>query len=89
MNLCNLENPRRELEEHYYNPDHRYLYDLGYQPTHDVEGEMWIMMWDLMRYHSRIEAKKDVLVPDVRWDGRREKVNFLVPVLTRKLGAAS
>ncbi len=76
----NLENPRKEMEEHYYKPDHQHLFDLGYQPTHDVEAEMRIMLRDLMRYRDRIEAKRDVLIPDVRWDGRREKVRFLETV---------
>ena len=74
--IRNLENPRQEMEEHYYNPDHRHLQDLGYEPHHDVEAEMRIMLQDLLKYRDRIEAKKDVLIPDVRWDGRREKVQY-------------
>lgn len=77
VEVRNLENPRKEMEEHYYHPDHQHLFDLGYRPTHDVEAEMRIMLQDLMRYRDRIEAKRDVLIPDVRWDGRREKVRFL------------
>ena len=77
VEVRNLENPRMEMEEHYYNPDHRGLFDLGYQPTHDVEAEMAIMLRDLMKYRDRIEAKRDVLIPEVRWDGRRKKVGFL------------
>ncbi len=77
VEVRNLENPRKEMEEHYYNPDHQHLFDLGYQPTHDVEAEMRIMLQDLIRYRDRIEAKREVLIPDVRWDGRREKVRFL------------
>lgn len=77
VEVRNLENPRQEMEEHYYNPDHQHLFDLGYQPTHDVEAEMRIMLRDLMKYRDRIEAKREVLIPDVRWDGRREKVRFL------------
>ena len=73
----NLENPRVEMEEHYYNPDHDRLFRLGYRPTHDVEAEMKIMLDDLGRYRDRIEAKKDALIPDVRWDGRRKKVSYL------------
>jgi UDP-sulfoquinovose synthase len=75
--LRNLENPRKEMEEHYYTPDHQNLFDLGYQPTHDVEAELRIMLRDLMKYRDRIEAKRDIIIPDVRWDGRREKVRFL------------
>jgi UDP-sulfoquinovose synthase len=77
VEVRNLENPRKEMEEHYYNPDHQHLFNLGYQPTHDVEAEMRIMLQDLMRYRDRIEVKQDMLIPDVRWDGRREKVRFL------------
>ena len=77
VEIRNLENPRKELEEHYYKPDHQHLFDLGYQPTHDVEAEMRIMLRDLVRYRGRIEARKDVLIPDVRWDGTRRRVSFL------------
>ena len=77
VTVCNLENPRMELEEHHYNPDHQNLRDLGYKPTHDVEAEMRIMLRDLMKYRDRIAAKRDVLIPDVRWSGGRAKVRFL------------
>jgi len=77
VEVRNLENPRQELEDHYYEVDHRHLLDLGYQLTHDVEAEMRIMLGDLMKYRDRIEAKRAALIPDVRWDGRREKVRFL------------
>ena len=51
------------------------LLDLGYQPTHDIEAEMEIMLKDLMKYKHRIEARAHALVPDIRWDGTRRKVN--------------
>jgi len=73
----NLENPRRELEEHYYEPDHQALLDLGYQPTHDVEAEVEVMIGDLIKHRDRIEARRDALIPAVRWDGRREKVHYV------------
>ena len=73
----NIENPRQEMEEHYYNPDHQHLIDLGYQPTHDIETEMQIMLADLIRYRSRIEAKKEVLIPEIRWDGTRRRSQYL------------
>ncbi len=73
----NIENPRLEMEEHYYNPDHQHLLDLGYQPTHDMEAEMRIMLTDLIEYRTRIESKRDVLIPNIRWDGTRRKSKFL------------
>ena len=73
----NLENPRKEMEEHYYRPDHQQLFDLGYQPTHDMEAELRIMLTDLFRHRERISAFKEVLIPDIRWDGTRRKSRFL------------
>jgi UDP-sulfoquinovose synthase len=75
--IRNLENPRKEMEEHYYNPDHKHLLDLGYKPTHDVEKELEIMLKDLMKYRSRIEARQEALIPDIRWDGTRRKSSFI------------
>ena len=72
-----LENPREESEEHYYNPDHEHLFDLSYQPAHDVETEIGIMLQDLVKYSDRIENRKEVLIPDIRWDGTRRKSDFL------------
>jgi len=77
VEIMNLENPRIEMEEHYYNPDHRHLLHLGYKPTHDVEQEMRIMIQDLIKYRDRIEEKRELLIPEVRWDGTRRKSRFL------------
>ena len=77
VEINNLENPRNEMEDHYYAADHEHLFDLGYQPTRNVEAEIAAMLQDLMKYRARIEAKREALIPDVRWSGRREKVRFL------------
>jgi UDP-sulfoquinovose synthase len=77
VQVHNLENPRTELEEHYYNPDHKHLLNLGYRPTHDVEAEMEVMIRDLMPWRNRIEEKRQALIPDVRWDGQRQKSKFI------------
>jgi hypothetical protein len=42
-----------------------------------MEQELRIMLNDLTRYKERILEKKDVLIPDIRWDGTRKKVGFL------------
>jgi len=77
VEVVHMENPRKEMEEHYYNPDHQHLLNLGYKPTHDIEQEMRIMMKDLIKYKGRIEARKEALIPDIRWDGTRRKVSYL------------
>jgi UDP-sulfoquinovose synthase len=76
VEVRNLENPRIEPEEHYYSPDHKHLLDLGYQPTHNIEAELEIMLQDLIKYKHRIEARAHALTPDIRWDGSRRKVGF-------------
>jgi UDP-sulfoquinovose synthase len=69
VEIRNIDNPRLEMEEHYYRPDHQHLLDLGYRPTDNVAGEIRLMLDDLIRHRERIEAKKEVLLPDIRWTG--------------------
>lgn len=71
--VLNYENPRKEAEDHYYNPDRVKLLELGYQPTRDIEGEVLAMLRDLMKYKGRIEQVRDVLIPKVRWDGTKRR----------------
>ena len=73
VEVNHFENPRTEKEEHYYNPDRNHLINLGYQPTHDMMAELRIMLRDLIEHRDRIMAKKDILVPDIRWDGSRRR----------------
>ncbi len=77
VEVRNLENPRMEAEEHYYNPDHQHLLDLGYQPTHDMDGELEIMLKDLIPNRVRIESRKEAVFPDIQWDGTRRRSKYL------------
>jgi UDP-sulfoquinovose synthase len=77
VEIHNLVNPRLELEQHYYNPDHEKLLSLGYQPTHDVEAEIQLMLRDLMPHRDRIESMRSALIPAVRWQGARGDVAFV------------
>ena len=63
-----VQNPRIEAEEHYYNPDHQGLFDLGYQPT-AIESELASMLLDLQQHRGRIEQHKHVLEPGIEWNG--------------------
>ena len=71
------DNPRAEMEEHYYQPDRQRLVDLGYQPTRDIKAVMREMMLDLLDNRDRIEAHADALIPDIRWDGRRKRSQII------------
>jgi len=77
VEILPLENPRIEQEEHYYNPDHQHLLDLGYQPTHEMERELEIMFRDLIPHRERIESRKEAQFPDIRWDGTRRRSKSL------------
>jgi UDP-sulfoquinovose synthase len=73
VQINEYDNPRNEAAEHYFNPDRQHLLDIGYEPTHDVKAEMRIMIKDLMQHKDRIMEHKDILVPDIRWDGTRKR----------------
>ncbi len=77
VEVQNVENPRMESEQHYFNPAREHLLELGYQPTHDVRSEIGHMLEDLLEHSSRIEERRHVLIPDVRWNGSRERVQYL------------
>ncbi len=76
VEILQYDNPRHEAAEHYFNPDRNHLINLGYQPHHDVKAEMRIMIKDLLQHKERIMQHKEILVPDIRWDGthRRSEV---------------
>jgi UDP-sulfoquinovose synthase len=67
VRIENIENPRLEAEEHYYNPDHVKLKKLGFKPTMKLEEELDIMLDDLMRYRDRIRAKSHAIYPTITW----------------------
>lgn len=72
--IVHVDNPREESEDHYYNPDHEHLRDLGYVPAGNIHAEIRTMLADLIPHEDRIRSCSQVLLPDVRWDGRREIV---------------
>ena len=63
--IINIPNPRTEMENHYYKPDHQKLLDLGYEPTTDMEKEIEGMLKDLEPYRDRINPK--VIMPNITW----------------------
>ncbi len=72
-----IENPRIEKEKHYFNPDHKLLFELGYEPTHDMEKEIEITFKDLMINKDRIEQCREAIMPNIRWSGDQGKCKFI------------
>lgn len=65
--VANVPNPRVESEKHYYNPEHRKLFELGYRRTRSLEDELKIILADLLPHRKRIQAKRDVVQPKTSW----------------------
>jgi UDP-sulfoquinovose synthase len=70
VRVDHLENPRVEMEEHYYNPMHTKLLDLGLQPHLLSETLIESMFAAIDRYKDRVIP--DHILPATRWRGIRE-----------------
>jgi UDP-sulfoquinovose synthase len=73
IDVYHYDNPRKELDNHYFNPDRNHLVTLGYKPTNDIKAEIRTMLSDLIPHRDRIARKSDILIPDIRWDGTRRR----------------
>lgn len=60
-----IENPRREAEEHYYNPVHTKLLDLGLEPHFLSETLIESMFGVIERYKDRVA--RDAIMPRTHW----------------------
>ena len=66
-----------ENEEHYFNPDHKHLLYLGYEPTHDMEKEIEITLKDLMINKDRIEHCREAIMPNIHWNGSQDTCDYI------------
>jgi UDP-sulfoquinovose synthase len=60
-----IENPRKEAEEHYYNPAHTGLLELGLQPHYLTDEVISNMIKCVMRYKATIN--EDIIFKGVKW----------------------
>ncbi|CAD0186283.1 hypothetical protein RUESEDTHA_03190 [Ruegeria sp. THAF57] len=65
VEIRNLENPRKEMEDHYYNPAHTGLLDLGLKPNILTDDVMDEMMQLTTRYKDRIVEEQ--IFRGVKW----------------------
>jgi len=68
--LESIENPRVEMEEHFYKVDSVRLKALGFKPTRSIDEELEIMLRDLIHFKDRIRVKRHVIAPTIRWRGK-------------------
>jgi len=64
VNIKNIENPRVEAEKHYYNPENKYLLELGVKP-HKLADMLPVFIDDLLPFKHRI--RPEVIEPKVKW----------------------
>ncbi len=65
VEIEHVANPRKEAEEHYYNPAHSGLLDLGLKPHYMDESVLAAMLERIMLYRKNIDIAK--IRPRVRW----------------------
>ena len=65
VEVKNIENPRKEAEEHYYNPVHTGLMDIGLEPHYLTDEVLAEMLEFVLKYKERIN--KGYILPRVKW----------------------
>ena len=64
----NVPNPREEVEDDVpYVVKREHLIRLGYEPSKDIDTDIFETMRVLLQYKERIEEKKDSLIPKIFW----------------------
>lgn len=65
VEIRSIENPRKEMEEHYYNAKHHGLIELGLQPHLMTDGVLAAMLEKILHFKTGIDIQK--IKPRVRW----------------------
>ncbi|MEX2552090.1 MAG: NAD-dependent dehydratase, partial [Actinomycetota bacterium] len=65
VQVKSIPNPRKESEDHYYNPNHSGLIELGLQPHPMTDDVVAGMLEEVLRYRDNIDPRK--ILPRVRW----------------------
>lgn len=65
VQIKSIDNPRKEKEEHYYNPAHSGLLELGLQPNYMTDEIVANMLTKVLDYKNQIDTKR--ILPRVRW----------------------
>jgi UDP-sulfoquinovose synthase len=65
VQIDHLENPRKEAEEHYYNPIYQGLIDIGVKPHYLTDEVMERMFMVVEKYKRNI--RKDVIYKGIKW----------------------
>jgi len=65
VQVKSIDNPRKEAEDHYYNPAHSGLLELGLKPHYMTDDVIAAMLEKVIAYKDHIDTRK--IMPRVRW----------------------
>jgi UDP-sulfoquinovose synthase len=65
VKIKSIDNPRKEMEDHYYNPAHSGLLEMGLKPHYMTDDVIASMMEVILRHRNNIS--EDRIFPRVRW----------------------
>jgi UDP-sulfoquinovose synthase len=65
VKIDHIENPRKELEEHYYNPTSQGLIGIGVEPHYLTDEVMEGMLKEAIKHKNNIRT--DVIFRGVKW----------------------
>ena len=71
VTIQNLENPRNEQEQHYYNPAHQGLVELGLRPNLLTDNVIAGMLDRVLHHRDRIVPRR--INPRVRWKNQADR----------------
>lgn len=66
VKVKSIENPRKEMEDHYYNPAHTGLLELGLKPTYLTDDVVSEVMEKIIKHKSGIDPNR--IFRGVKWD---------------------
>ncbi|MHB1140949.1 MAG: NAD-dependent epimerase/dehydratase family protein [Sulfuricaulis sp.] len=65
VKVKSIENPRKELEDHYYNAAHSGLLELGLEPHLMTDDVLAVMLEQVIHHKTNIDVQK--IMPRVKW----------------------
>jgi hypothetical protein len=74
IEISHVPNPRLEKEQHYYNPEHKKLRELGYKPARNLREDVNDIISDVQKFSENARKYRDRVAPKTIW---RESAGFL------------
>lgn len=69
VKVDHIPNPRKEMEEHYYNAANTGFKELGLQPNLLTDASLTEMIAEVAKYKDKIDTRK--ILPRVRWNDKK------------------